>query len=183
MNRPQLIATLLTSITCFTTSAIGGPPETPKPGSETKIFQADLGTWNVEIKAWDGPGKPNLSKGKETNRMLGDHWMITDFEGNMMGLDFTGHGVYGYDNDKKKYVGTWIDSLGPTKMELVGTYDKTNHTLKYEGIGPAPDGSAAKHVMTTKYRDDGARVMSMEMEAGGQMIKVFEMHYTKAKEH
>lgn len=164
---------------CGATSVVG--QEMPKPGPELEVFKPDVGTWDVEIKTFLSPGGPTVTKGKETNRMLGGFWLLTDFEGNMMGLDFKGHGMYSYDAVKKQYVGTWIDSLSPQKMDMVGKHDKAKKTMTFEGSAPGPDGKPSKHVLKTQYKDDGTRVMTMHMEAGGTMLKVFEMSYSKAK--
>ena len=174
MKIPYSIVTLVTVALCATTSIAQG---LPKPGPEYDIFKHDLGIWDVDIKTTQGPA----TKGKETNRMLGGFWMLTDFHGKMMGLDFKGHGIYGYDAEKKQYVGTWIDSLSPVKMDMIGTYDKAQHTMTYEGMAPGPDGKLTKHVMATKYMDDGGRVMTMHVKAGDKMVKMFEMTLTKAK--
>lgn len=171
----------LAMVLCVSPALMGQETELPKPGPEFDLLQADAGTWDVEIKAWQGPGEPTVSKGKETNRMLGAFWLVSDFQGNMMGLEFSGHGVYGYDQESKKYVGTWFDSLGPKKMDLVGTHDKASNTLTLEGIGPGVDGQPAKHLITTKYNDDGTHRMTMQMAVGDEMIKVFEMKYTRSK--
>ncbi|NND97235.1 MAG: DUF1579 domain-containing protein [Pirellulaceae bacterium] len=165
----------------YGTTLVGQEIPVPKPGPELDVFKPDVGTWDVEIKTWTGPGEPAVTKGKETNRMLGGFWMLTDFQGSMMGLDFKGHGLYSYDAEKKHYIGTWVDSLSPNKMEMTGEYDKDNKTMTFEGMAPGVDGSPAKHVLTTKYREDGTRVMTMQMQVGEGMMKVFELSYTKAK--
>ncbi len=174
--------TVLFALTSFVAStAIGQGVELPKPGPEFDVFQNDVGTWDVEIKTWAGPGEPTLTKGKETNRMLGGFWLLSDFQGNMMGLDFQGHGVHTYDAEKQQYSGIWIDTLSAKKMNLIGKYNPSTKTMTYEGTAPRADGQPAKHVMTTKYREDGTREMSMHMQDGDEMIKIFEMSYTKSK--
>jgi hypothetical protein len=170
---------LTTLVFCVASTSIGQEMELPKPGPEFDAFQSDLGTWDVEIKTWGGPGKPTVSKGKETCRMLGGFWMLVDFQGNMMGLDFKGHGSYSYDAEANQYIGTWIDSLSPKKMEMIGKYDKDNQVMTYGGMAPGPDGNLAKHIMTTRYNNDGTRVMTMQIQAGKDMMKIFEMNYTK----
>ena len=166
---------------CGAASAHGQEMELPKPGPEMDLLKKDVGVWDVEIKSWTGPGDPTVTKGKERNRMLGGFWLLSDFQGSMMGLDFKGHGAYSYDSKKKQYVGTWIDSLSPTKMDMVGKYDKDKKTMTYEGMAPGPDGTPIKHVLKTTYKDDGTHVMTMHMQAGSDMVKVFEMKYTKAR--
>jgi len=158
----------------------------PPPGPEMDVLKKDVGEWDVEIKIWAAPGaEPTVSKGSESTRMFGGYWTISDFEGNMMGLDFKGHGNYGYDTKKKKYVGTWMDSLGPYMMLTEGDYDKETQTLTMVGDSPGPDGvTMATYTMATCYKDAG-RVMTMHVQPKGsgedKKMKFFEMTYTKKK--
>lgn len=177
LKQTTLLAFLLF---CTPITSIAQETDLPKPEPEFDVFASDIGTWDVEIHTSQGPGEATVSKGTETNRMLGGFWLLSDFQGKMMGLDFQGHGIYSYDAEKKQYVGTWVDSLSPSKMDMVGKYDKTNKTMTYQGIAPGADGKPAKHVMTTNYHDDENRLMTMHMQTGKDMIKVFEMKYTKA---
>ena len=172
---------VLVLLSCVHASSFGQDTELPMPGPELDVLKADVGTWDVEIKAWAGPGEPTVTKGKETNRMLGGFWLLTDFEGNMFGLDFQGHGMYSYDAEKKHYVGSWVDSLSPSKMDMIGKHDKVNKTLTFEGMASGADGTPTKHVLKTTYKDDGTRTMTMHMQAGDDMLKLFEMTYSKPK--
>ena len=157
----------------------GQEMELPKPGPEFDIFKSDVGTWDAEIIMSAGPGEPEITKGSETNRMLGGFWLLTDFKGKMMGLDFEGHGIYSYDAEKKQYTGIWMDSLSAQKMDMTGKYDKSTKTLTMEGMAPGPDGKPAKHVLSTKTHADGSRVMTMHIGEGESAFKMFEMKYTK----
>ena len=176
-----LLTVLLALLFVNATPLMGQELEMPKPGPEYDVFKSDVGTWDVEIKTWGAPGEPSVTKGTETARLLGGFWLVVDFQGNMMGLDFQGHGIYSYDAKEKHYVGTWVDSLTPQKMEMVGKHDKANNTMTYEGMAPGADGQPTKHVLTTKYNSDGTRVMTMHMQAGDEMMQIFEMSYTRAK--
>lgn len=166
---------------CGSANLVAQEMALPKPPPELDVYKSDLGAWDVEIKTWQSPGEPSVTKGKETNRMLGGFWLLTEFQGNMMGLDFEGRGIYSYDAQKKQYFGTWVDSLSSNKMEMTGKYDKEKQTMTYEGTAPGPDGKPAKHVLTTRYKADGNRTLTMHMKAGDSMMKIFEMSYTKAK--
>lgn len=168
-------------ICCSAVTSNGQEMGLQKPGPEFDVFKTDLGTWDVEIKTWGGTSEPTVTKGRETNRMLGGFWFLTDFQGKMMGMEFKGHGIYSYDREKKQYVGTWIDSMTPRKMDMVGKYDKDSKTMTYKGMAPAPSGKLAKHILKTKYNDDGTHVMTMHVQVDEDMIKIFEMNYTKAK--
>lgn len=166
--------------------AANAQAQAPPPGPELDLFKKDVGEWDCVIKAWSAPGaEPMITKGTETNRMFGGYWLISEFKGNMMGSDFEGRGTYGYDTKKKKYVGTWIDSMGPYMMQTEGTYDKATETLTVAGESPGPDGvSPFTYTLSTCYAD-GKRVLTMHMQPKGsgadQKMKLFEMTYTKKK--
>jgi hypothetical protein len=55
------------------------------------------------------PGAPpQSSRGVIVNRLVcGGLWLVSEFHNETTGFD--GHGIFGYDVQKKKYVGTWID--------------------------------------------------------------------------
>ena len=181
---PKSKCALVLALFFATTLSLDAVAQMPAPGPEIDILKKDVGEWDVEIKAWAQPGaKPAISKGSESTRLFGGFWTITNFEGNMMGLDFKGHGTYGYDTKKKKYVGTWMDSLGPYMMHTEGDYDEETKTITMVGDSPAPDGvSTITNTISTCYKD-GKRVMTLHMQPKGsaedQKVKLFEMTYTK----
>ncbi|MEL6106717.1 MAG: DUF1579 domain-containing protein [Planctomycetota bacterium] len=156
------------------------------PGPEMDVYKKDVGEWDCVIKAWGEPGaEPMITKGSESNRMFGGYWLVSEFKGNMFGSDFEGRGMYGYDTKKKKYVGTWVDTMGPYMMQTEGTFDKKTKTLTVAGDSPGPDGvSTFTYTMTTRY-GDSEKVMAMHMQPKGsgddQRIKLFEISYTKKK--
>src|SRR5215510_5656338 len=70
-----------------------------------KHLKRDVGTWNVVMKMFGDPnGEPAVSKGTETNVMLGDVWLIGQFKGQIMGSSFEGLRQTGFDPEKKKFV-------------------------------------------------------------------------------
>ena len=160
--------------------------EIEPPVPELDLLKRDVGKWDCTIKVWPEPeAKPQVSKGSESSRMFGGYWLITEFKGTMMGMDFQGHGNYGYDNRAKKYVGTWIDTLGPYMMHTEGTYDEKTETLTVAGDSPGPDGKTMfTYTMSTCYAG-GGRVMTMYMQPKGtsddSKMKFFEITYTKKK--
>ena len=113
-----------------------------------------------------GPGaEPMVSKGVEVNTMMtGGLWLLSKFEGDFGGMKFEGRGQFGYDPTKKKYVGTWVDSMTPTISVLEGTYDAKTKTMTYVGDGFDP-GTKAKYTqkMVTTTKDDGTRVFTLYM--------------------
>jgi len=87
--------------------------ELPKPGKQHEALKYFEGTWDATAKFMTEPGKPMAeSKGSEKAELiLGGFWLSFEYKGEMMGMSFTGRGTMGYDQQKQKYVGTWIDSM------------------------------------------------------------------------
>ena len=150
---------------------------------EMKRLKADLGTWDAEVKMFDPASpEPQISKGTETNIMLGEMWVISHFKGSMMGMEFQGSSQTGYDPEKKKYIGAWVDSMSPYPMHMEGTWDEATKTMTSMGVGKDPTGKEMKSKMTLVYAQDGSRHFTMYGIMDGQEMKMMEIHYTKAKE-
>jgi hypothetical protein len=159
--------------------------EITKPTAEHKILAADEGTWDATIKSYTaGPdAEPMVSKGTEVNTVLtGGLWVLSKFEGDFGGMKFEGRGQFGYDPIKKKYVGSWIDSLTPTLSVLEGEYDAKTKTMTYVGEGIDPQ-SRAKYTqkMVTTMKDDGTRVFTLYMKFDKDEVKFMEVTYQKRK--
>ena len=154
----------------------------PKPGPEHEILKKDVGVWDATVETMMAPGgKPNVSKGVETNTLLGDGlWLIQDFRGEFAGTPFQGHGIAGYDPSKKKYVGTWVDSMSTGLSTTEGTYDPKTKTMtaRFEGLGP--DGTLTKMRTTSEWKDANTRVFTMYSPAGqGEEFAMMKITYKR----
>jgi Protein of unknown function (DUF1579) len=163
------------------------PPPAAKALPEHKILAADEGAWDATIKTYmGGPNaEPSVSKGSEVNEVLsGGLWVLSKFEGDFGGMKFQGRGQFGYDPVKKKYVGTWIDSISTVLSVLEGDYDAKTKTMTYVGDGYDPEHKAKfSQKMVTTMKDDGTRVFTLYMKFEGQSAeaKFMEITYTKRK--
>jgi hypothetical protein len=159
----------------------------PKPTPEHKILATDEGTWDATIKSFAaGPdAEPMVSHGTEVNTVLtGGLWVLSKFDGDFGGVKFEGRGQFGYDPIKKKYVGSWIDSLNPTLSVLEGTYDPKTKTMTYVGDAIDPN-TKSKYTqkMVTTIKDDGTRVFTLhiKLDGGEDEVKLMEVTYKKRK--
>lgn len=158
----------------------------PTATKEHKVLKLEEGEWNAAVTMYAGPAglydQPHKSKAKESSRMIGSFWIVSDFSGEFEGIKLTGRAQFGYDAKKKKYVGTWIDSFSPNPTKMVGTYDADKRTMTYETSTVGMDGSPSKGKNVVVY-GDGKKVMTMYAAAPGtdEMIKVMEIVYTQAK--
>ena len=101
------------------------------PAEAHKALQGMVGTWDAEVTSWMEPGQPPVkSKGTSENRMaLGGRWVESRFTSEMMGQPFEGIGYTGYDNQKKKYMGTWMDNMSTAVMVTEGTMDAAGKVM------------------------------------------------------
>ena len=134
----------------------------PQPGPEHEMLKKDVGTWDATVEMFMAPGAPaTVSKGTETVSMMGGFWQLSEFRSEMMGQPFEGRGTAGYDPAKKKYVGTWVDTMTPGYYTSEGTYDAATKTLTGFMEGPDPSGQVTKTKETTEWKDADNRVFTM----------------------
>jgi len=155
------------------------------PGDAHKKLSSMVGTWDATVKMYPmQPGAPvQMSSGvSESKWVLGGRWVQETFTGNFMGMPFSGIGYTCYDNIKKQYVGTWMDSISTSTMMSTGnmTGDKT-----YEFTSSMDDPLSGK-TMPLKQKvtvvDDDHYVMEMWGAApDGKTMKMMEITYSRKK--
>jgi uncharacterized protein DUF1579 len=162
-----------------------GMPPTPKPGPEHMIFKEDAGTWDATVEMFMAPGAPpTTSKGVETNVVgCGGLCLITDFKGEMgPGQPFHGHGTAAWDPAKKKYVGTWTDSMSTGIAVSEATYDSGAKTMTGWMEGPDMSGKVSRMKSVVNYKDANSRVFTMYMPSpDGKEVPGMRITYTKRK--
>jgi hypothetical protein len=157
----------------------------PQPGPEHKVLDPLVGTWNAKVKFWMDPSKPpQESEGVMKRQWIMDGRFIQEkYEGKAFGSTFQGMGLTGYDPLKKKYVGTWIDSLSCAIMIVHGDYDAKTKTLtSYSDDIDPYTGIKMKSRDVFRFVDDDHQVMEMyRTPEKGEEKKVMEIHYTRVK--
>ena len=141
-------------------------PPAPKPGPEQAVLKQDEGAWDATVEMFMAPGAPPMtSKGVETSVMgCGGLCLITDFKGEMgPGQPFHGHGTSAWDPNKKKYVGTWTDSMSSGIAMGESTYDAATKTMTGTMEGADATGKVSKMKSVVEYKDAGTRVFTMYM--------------------
>jgi hypothetical protein len=109
--------------------------EMPKPAPEMENFKWMVGKWKVAETHEPGPMGPG-GKGSGTMTVtLGpgglSHIMSYESKGPMG--KFTGHGITAWDPDKKKFVGSWTDSMTPGLMTSECAVEGKDMTCTSEG--------------------------------------------------
>ncbi len=155
------------------------------PGAPHKALEAVVGTWDVKSKVWMAPGAPpDETTGTSENKMiLGGRYLEQRYEGTAMGQPFHGIGVTAFDNYKKKYVATWIDSMGTGIMVTTGAFDKAGKALTSWGTMDDPGLKKTMKVKTavTIVDADHHTYESWYPGPDGKMVKSLEIHFTRKK--
>jgi hypothetical protein len=183
--RTAFVAALTAPALTFAgTSAQQGPPM-PKPGPEHQVFKMDAGTWDATLEINPAPGAPQMTaKGVEVNTIgCGGLCMITDFNAEMMpGMQFHGHGVTTWDAVKKKYTGSWTDSMSQGLAATEATWDAAKKQVSGSMEGRDMTGRMVKTRSLGEYKEGGTRVFTAYMPGpDGKEMQIMRITYTRRK--
>lgn len=158
--------------------------ELPKPGEHHQHLKALEGTWDAKVEFPQAKeGEPKESKGVETNVMgCGGFWLLSDFKSDFGGGPFEGHGVMGYDESKKKYVGVWVDSMTTRLGVSEGECDGAGKKFTSWSEGPDMTGKTVKWKTVDEFKDADTRAFAMSIVGdGGKETVVMTIQYKRRK--
>jgi hypothetical protein len=152
------------------------------PGAPHKLLASLAGSWNTKMKSWMEPDKPPMeSTGTcEQKMILGGRYLQQEYTGEMMGSTFSGFGVTGYDNHAKKYVSTWMDSMGTAILFFEGTGSADGKTFTQECRHEDPVRGPMKWRSVTRIVDGNTHVFDMySTDKSGKEEKMMEITYAR----
>lgn len=173
-----MIRTLLALSALFLTTASCPAQDLPKPGPEHAQLAELAGEWDAVMEMGGQKSKCKATYKVACNGM----WVISDFEGDLGGIPFKGHGIDGYDTQKKKYTGIWVDSMSTAPLIMEGNFDAAGKVQTMSGTSVGPDGQPQKFRTTTER--SGKDKMTFKMYMGkteGQEEHAFTVEYTRKK--
>ncbi len=155
------------------------------PGDAQKKLDGMVGTWDTKVTMWMMPGTdPMTSTGTSTNAwVMGGRYLEQRFKGDFAGMPFEGLGFTGYDNVKKQYWGTWMDSMSTAMMISVGSVSSDGKSWDFTATMADPmtgKDSTVKEKVTIVDADHHL----MEMWGpgpDGKMFKTMEIAYARKK--
>jgi len=167
--------------------------ELSKLNENHKLLSGLDGNWSYTIKFWMNPdpnAKPEESKGTAVRKSIMDgRYCVMDVTGKMempgadgkkKAMTFKGMGVEGYDNVKKKFIGSWIDNMGTGIQFSEGTYDPATKTFTYTSeMEPVP-GMKSQVREVLKIADNNHMMFEWYENQGGGEKKTMEINYTRA---
>ena len=172
------IRILLTTVLCgLGTTSFAQEPQ--KPGPKLAHLEKMIGTWDTVMEM-----RGQQSKGMATYKSVcGGMWIASDFESELAGVPYQGHGMDGYDQMKKKYLGYWFDSMSSFPMTMEGNFDDDDKVLTMTGSSPGQDGKLQKFRTTTEMQGIDRMTFKMFMIAAQDDKEelAFTIEYTRRK--
>ena len=166
--------------------------ELAKLNENHKLLADYDGTWTYTVTMWMAPGAPpEKSTGTAVRKsIMGGRFFQMDVTGNMKmpgedgkmkSFEFKGHGMEGYDNVKKKFVGTWMDNMGTGIMMSEGDYDPASKTFTYTSEMEPMPGMKTNVKEVLKLTDKNHMTFEWYEDRGGQEVKTMQIDYTRKK--
>ena len=152
------------------------------PGEPHKQLAAMAGSWTTQTKSWMDPQKPPTETAgtAEMKVLLEGRFLQQEFTGEMMGQPFSGIGIDGYDNLRKKYVTTWIDTMGTGIFSMEGTASADGKTITLKGHHAEAGGGQMTHRAVWTIPDLNKQTFVMYgTHQGGKEMKMMEITYTR----
>lgn len=148
-----------------------------KPGPEHAVLKSMAGEWDAKFMM----GATTETGSYSTKVAMNDLWLIQDYKGPFMGAEFTGHGLLGYDQAKKKYVSVWVDTMVTGIEPMEGTYDAAKKELTMSGEAPGPSGKVRMKTVTRLQDRDHISFHMFAPGADGKEAEQFKIEYTRKK--
>jgi hypothetical protein len=167
----------LLTFCCWEAAAFAQEPQ--KPGPEHAHLKVMAGSWDVIMEMGGQKSKGTAVYKSICNGM----WLTSDFECALGGIPYKGHGMDGYDQMKKKYIGYWFDSMSSAPMAFEGDFDADHKVLTMTGTSLGPDGKPQKFRTTTEVKGPDLMTFKMYMIAiaDGKEELSFTIEYTRRK--
>jgi hypothetical protein len=162
-----------------------GMQQMPSPGPEHKWIKGRVGTWEVKNKMRMTPGAPMMeSAATEVCELIcGGFWVSCIYKADFSGRAFEGRQLMGYDQQKKKFISTWIDSWSSHLMVMEGTLNKDKTILTSSGSSFDPQqGKTVKIRSEVHFKSEDQTIFKMFSPGpDGKEFMNMEATYTRKK--
>ncbi len=149
------------------------------PGEPHELLAGTVGEWDLTFRVWSAPDtEPSESIGTATARwILGDRFVETWFEGEVMGRPFEALKIEGFEKATQEYVTTWRDNLGTYTMVFRGRCGTTceTRTMMAEFLDPVTNQRLKIRGVTTLEPEGGYSYESTIVTPTGVEFKNMEL--------
>lgn len=172
MKSFQLVASalVLCLAACSTpkaAEAAAEPAAGPPLLAQHEWLRRFLGEWRSEavIPGEDGAPSETMS-GTERARSLGGLWVVSEISGKSPMGAMEAVLTLGYDPEKGRFVGTWIDSMVNHLWVYEGSLDASGNVLTLESRGPSfgGDGTLANYRDAFEFKSADHKVLTSSVE-------------------
>ena len=156
----------------------------PRPTREHELLKLYAGTWDARTKSRFMPDQPFAeSTGSEVATLgFGGFWLTGEYRGTMHNCPFLGRSTVGFDPSRKKFVGTWIDSMSAGMGTSEGSFDDKKKTFTYHMTMNDPAGNPMRMRITDEFPSADTKVFSMFMTGpDGKEFLGMQITYTRRK--
>ena len=159
--------------------------EAGTPSEGHKQLAPLIGKFKTISKWWMDPAKdPIVDKGTATSQWVyGKRFVKQDYKGKWGGQPFQGMEFMGYDNVKRAYTSSWIDTMSTAMYISEGKYDPATKSFEMSGNYTCPITGGEKFGRSViKVINDKQHVVEM-YSAGpdGKEFMSMEIDYQRAK--
>jgi hypothetical protein len=156
-----------------------------QPGPMHKELAKSVGTWDMDQKYFMPGGEEMAVKGTaKTEAVLGGRYFVTEIESNSAMGPFKGISTVAYDSFNKRFVSTWIDTMGTGIMVSYGKM-KDDGSIEYIS-DPQPDPMSGGKVvfrMVEKRVDADKTTFDMWSKSGdAEEAKMMSIVYTRKQQ-
>ncbi|HET6202752.1 MAG TPA: DUF1579 domain-containing protein [Planctomycetota bacterium] len=161
--------------------------EYKKAGAVTenhKLLEPLVGEWTTNSKMWMDPAAPpmDMTGTASAKSIFGGRFVQSEHRGMFMGEESIGIATTGYDSQKKKFVGTYIENGSTSITTVEGTYDAATKTFTFSGQYDDPMEHASIPFRFTQKVGDREKILFEWYEKrGGKEAKTMEIAYTRKK--
>ena len=149
------------------------------PGKYHREMAYFIGHWDVETRiVMPGMKMPPTKGTADYKWLIPGRWISSEVKGMMMGALVTSYTIHGFDNVKKKWVTTWVNSMDTAMNRVEGVIvDPTGKvTAQYGTLDEYLTGEHDKpiKVVTRRLTDDKFEMEIWDLgigEAGAIVIK------------
>lgn len=149
------------------------------PGKNHEHLASGVGSWDLTIEVWRTPDAESVvSAGTaEARWILGDRFVETTYEGQILGHPFQAQSVEGYDNHAEEYVSTWRDTMGTYTMVFRGGCEEEcqMRTVSAEITDPVSGQKFINKRVTTVVDEDHYTYESFIVTPSGAEFKNMEL--------
>ncbi|NNE91347.1 MAG: DUF1579 family protein [Verrucomicrobiales bacterium] len=130
--------------------------EKAEPGPNHALLDPCVGEWKVRMQYRLKPdSNPETAVGKaEIRWILGKRFLEQTIEGKGAAGSLEGIGLIGYDNIRKKYTATWINTMSTGQMRATGAVAGDRRTFQFKATATDPiDGKEKQFDMVFRIVD------------------------------